>query len=265
MRSLWRRLARALGLTPSAADAETPFDRQSAEVLARIAHELRQPLAAARTAFGLIRVCPDDSRRERACVILDRQFARLAQLFDDLLETSRLRATSTILRIERIDLRRVVEEMADAVRADTVEKQQHLTVELPDSPIWMEGDVTRLQQVVSNLLVNGIKFTDPGGRVSIHLECTAADAVLTVHDTGRGIKPDLLPHIFEPFIKDEASAEDGLGVGLAITRQLVELHRGTVSASSAGPGNGSEFVVTLPMSAQTRAAAPANLPVRRAS
>jgi two-component system CheB/CheR fusion protein len=126
----------------------------------------------------------------------------------------------------------------------------------------MDGDAVRLQQIVSNLIVNGISYTNAGGYVSVHLAHGHGAAVLTVSDTGRGISADALPRIFEPFTRGEGAPEQGLGVGLTIARQLVELHGGTISASSEGPGQGSQFVVTLPMQWSTHrrpstAAAPA--------
>jgi len=248
MLSRWKRLAQAVGLIMPAARAEDPlFDRGSLEVLARVAHEARQPLSAARAAFEVIRHSPDDARRERAYRIVDRQFVRLARLFDDLLEASRLRLGRTTLHVEPVDLRGLVEEVVESVRPQVAEKHQRLVTRLPDDSVWMEGDPVRLQQVVSNLLINGIRYTGPGGRVSVDLVHDPRDAVLRVSDTGRGISADILPHIFEPFMRGDDAPEEGLGVGLTIARQFVELHGGTIYASSGGPGNGSEFVVTVPV------------------
>lgn len=246
MLSPWKRFAEAIGFSgPAARRREPLFDRRAVEVLARVAHEGRQPLSAARTAFELIRHSPDSARRQRAYVVLDRQFVRLARLFDDLVEASSLLGNTT-LRMEEIDLRHLVEEVADWVRPQVAEKHLRLATQLPEEPVWMEGDSVRLQQVVSNLLVNGIKYTGDGGRVSVDLAQRPADAVLTVSDTGRGMKADVLARIFEPFMRGDDAPYEGLGVGLAIARQFVELHGGTIRASSAGPGAGSEFVVVLP-------------------
>jgi signal transduction histidine kinase len=247
------------------------LDRTSIETLACFAHEARQPLSCARAAFELIRQLPDDARRERAYRVVDRQFVRLARLFDDLLEDSRLRLGKMTLRVEQIDLRGLVEDMAESVQPQVAEKHLRLATHLPEGPVWMEGDSVRLQQVVSNLLANGIRYTGPGGRVSVDLALRPADAVLTVSDTGRGINVDVLPHIFEPFTRGDDAPEEGLGVGLAIARQFVELHGGTICASSAGPGNGSEFVVTLPTrrsdryQRQLEGVSTAGAPARRAS
>jgi signal transduction histidine kinase len=247
MLSPWKRLARVAGLSMPAARAEdAPFDPRSFEVLARVAHEARQPLSAARAALELIRHSPDSARRERAYIVVDRQFVRLARLFDDLLQASRLRLGPNSLRVEQVDLRSLVVEMAESIRPQLTEKQQRLITHVPEHPVWMDGDPVRLQQVVSNLLVNGTRYTGLGGRVSVDLTHRPGDAVLTVGDTGRGISPDVLPHIFEPFMRGDGAPEHSLGLGLTIARQLVELHGGTICASSAGPGHGSQFVVTLP-------------------
>jgi signal transduction histidine kinase len=247
MASPWKRLVRAVGLSmPAVRTEDSPFDRRSIEVLARVAHEARQPLSAARAAFELLRLSPDVPRRERAYIVIDRQLVRLARLFDDLFEASRLRLGKTTLRVARIDLRCLVEEVVESIGLQAAGKRQRLAIRLPEHPVWMQGDASRLQQVVSNLLVNGIRYTGPGGCVSVDLAHDDKGAVLTISDTGRGISADALPHIFEPFTRGDDAPEEGLGVGLAIARQLVELHGGTIGASSAGPGNGSEFVVTLP-------------------
>jgi signal transduction histidine kinase len=247
MLSPWKRLAQAVGLSgPAARGVEPPFDRRSVDVLARFAHEARQPLSAARAAFSLMRHSPDDGQRERASIVIDRQFVRLTRLFDDLLDASRMRLGKTSLRVEQVDLRRLVVEVAESIRPQLTEKHQLLVTHVPESPVWMDGDPERLEQVVSNLLVNGTRYTGPGGRVSVDLAHGPGDAVLTVGDTGRGISADVLPHIFEPFMRGDGAPEQGLGLGLTIARQLVELHGGTICASSAGPGHGSQFVVTLP-------------------
>jgi signal transduction histidine kinase len=250
-----KRLARAAGSSGSAARAEErSLDRRSVDVLARFAHEARQPLSAARAAFTLMQNSPDAGQRDRASVIIDRQFVRLTRLFDDLLEASCLRLGKTSLRVERVDLRRLVVDVAESIRPQLTEKHQRLVTHVPVNAVWMDGDPVRLEQVVSNLIVNGIRYTGRGGRVSVDLAHRPGDAVLTVGDTGRGISADVLPHIFEPFMRGEGAAEQGLGLGLTIARQLVELHGGTICATSAGPNHGSEFVVTFPAGSSRRMA-----------
>jgi signal transduction histidine kinase len=242
----WKRFIAAVGFTIPAARSDDRLDRRSVELLARAAHEGRQPLSAARAALELIRHSSDIARRERACVVIDRQLVRLARLFDDLLETTRHRLGRLRLRVEQIDFCRLVAEAMEAIEPQVSEKHQQFTTSLPEQPLWMDGDAARLQQVVSNLVVNAIKYTSPNGRVSVALAHGRGAAVLTVSDTGRGINAEVLPHIFEPFIRGDNAPGEGLGIGLAIARQLVELHGGTIRASSPGLGRGSEFVVTLP-------------------
>jgi signal transduction histidine kinase len=216
-------------------------------MLARVTHEMRQPLGAARSALQVIRIASDDDRRERALTVLDRQLAQISRLFDDLLEATRLRMELTVLHFERLDLRGVVEQTADAIRPQVVEKRQRLETRVPADPVWVDADWIRLQQALSNLLINGVRYTDVGGRLGVNLFADSGRAVVTVSDTGRGIPADLLPHVFEPFTTVGAVAERGLGVGLSVARELVELHGGTIRASSPGLGGGSQFVVTLPM------------------
>jgi signal transduction histidine kinase len=148
--------------------------------------------------------------------------------------------------VEQIDLCQLVEEVVEAIQPHASAKHQQFTTSLPEQALWTDGDAARLQQVVSNLADNAIKYTSPKGCVSVALSHGSGAAVLTVSDTGRGINADLLPHIFEPFIRGDYTQGEGLGIGLAIARQLVELHGGTIGASSPGLGRGSEFVVTLP-------------------
>lgn len=249
MLSPWKRLTQTFGLRglEDRTESSSP-DRNSIELCARVVHEARQPLAAARAAFELLRRSTDDAQRNRAYAVIERQFERLTRVVDDLLEAARIHLGKVPLQVQQLDLRSVVEDVAESVRPQVVEKNQRLTIHVPPEPVWMNGDGVRLEQVVSNLVVNGIKYTDRGGRVSICLTLLPKGAELRVSDTGRGISGELLPHIFEPFVRGDTRSQDGLGVGLAIARQFVELHHGTIRALSAGAGNGSEFIVTLPAS-----------------
>jgi signal transduction histidine kinase len=224
-------------------------DRKCAEVLAQVAHEVRQPLAAAWAALHVLQKSQDEGQRKHAHIVLDKQFVRMTRLVDDVLDASRLHLGKTILRLERLDLRFLVEEVAESLRSQVGEKQQQLDMHVPPDPVLVDADSSRLQQVVSNLLVNGVKYTGSGGRLWIDVTRERGDAVVTVGDTGCGIAPELLQRIFDPFIKGDVTSQEGLGVGLAIAQQLVALHSGTIRASSPGPGMGSEFVVTLPTQA----------------
>jgi signal transduction histidine kinase len=255
MFSQWKRLAQGLKRARHGTHhTDRIGHRQSVEMLGRFAHEARQPLSAARAAFELFRHASDGAGRDRAYLVMDRQLIRLARLFDDLVETNGLAFGKTVLRIEQIDLRHLVEEVVESIRPQTAAKQQELSTHLPGEAVWVSGDAARLEQVVSNLLSNGIKYTGSRGRVGVDLAEGQGRAVLTVSDTGLGIDSDLLPHIFEPFFRGDDTSGDGLGVGLAIARQLVELHGGTIHALSSGSGHGSTFVVTLPMRSFTHAA-----------
>jgi signal transduction histidine kinase len=243
------RLARLLRLSQQVRDSSVEggervtLDTKSAEVLARVAHEMRQPLAAALAAFHVMRSTSNESARIRSVEILDKQLRSLTRLLDDLTEATRIRISRPSLKLEKIDLRSVVHDVAEAVGSQVREKHHRLQIDLPPSPVWIFGDPQRLQQVVSNLVLNAVRHTSPGGLLQIDLTCPGAQAVLTVSDTGPGIDPAALPHIFKPFTK---GAGEGMGIGLDVARQFVELHRGTIRAVSAGPGGGSQFVVTLP-------------------
>jgi signal transduction histidine kinase len=227
------------------------------DVILRVAHEVQQPLFAARAALELVRKSPNVAQRARASAVLERQLDRLTRLVEDLLDAGRLHVGQTRLRFTSLDLRQIVNEVAESFRPQAEAKRQHLATRVPPDPIWVEADDIRLQQIISNLLGNSIRYTDAGGRVSVVLLRTPRNAIVIVKDTGRGIDADFLPHIFEPYVRDETATEAGVGVGLAIARQLVHLHGGTINAFSDGSGTGSEFVVTLPIPSGHHLDAPA--------
>lgn len=226
-------------------------ERRTNEFLAMLAHELRNPLAAIRNAWEIWRrgdAGPEIERQAQA--MLDRQLAKEVRLVDDLLDVSRITRGVIVLNKQPVDLVQLVNHAVEETRF-LVEAQQHeLVVELPTDAVWVDGDATRLEQVITNLLGNSIKFTAPGGRVSIALQWVEEDALLTVTDTGIGIAPELLPEIFELFVQAERSvdrAQGGLGLGLTLVRRLTELHGGSVAAESAGLQQGSRFSVRLPL------------------
>jgi signal transduction histidine kinase len=230
------------------AEERAIIEGPAADVLARVAHEMRQPLAAATSALQLLQECPDDLVRERARVVLDRQFQRLNRFIDDLLDASRRRSGTTILHIDRVDVRGLVEELVQALGPQATAKRQRLETRLPSEPAWIDGDATRLQEVVSNLLANAVSYTGEGGLVSVTVIRGAGEVVVAVRDTGCGIPADQLPRLFEMFSRGRG-APNHAGLGLAIARDLVELHGGSIRAASRGPGRGSKFVVRLPETA----------------
>ena len=217
------------------------------EFLAIVAHEMRQPLNAGLAALQVLRATTGTKGRERACQIIERQLDRLSRLVEDLLDTSRLDLRMARLRKARIDLCRLIKEMAETVRPQADDKHLLLQVDVPANPIWVEADAARVCQVLSNLLLNAIQHTPASGRIAIALRQSPAQAVLTVRDTGCGISPAVLPHVFKPFQRGHAVERTGLGLGLAIARQLVELHGGSIGVTSSSPGDGTEFTVSLPM------------------
>jgi PAS domain S-box-containing protein len=224
-------------------------DRRKDIFLGMLAHELRNPLAAITTAGEVLhRTVPQPSAHKLTNVIR-RQTAALARMVDDLLDVSRVTLGKIQLANEPLLLGEVVtratESMADAVANADLQ----LDVEIAPEPVWLNGDATRLEQVFANLLTNAIKFTPPGGRIVVSAGREGTEAVIRVRDTGVGIEPALLPKVFDLFVQGDTSldrAKSGLGIGLALVRQVVKLHSGRVAAYSAGPGQGSEFVVGLP-------------------
>jgi PAS domain S-box-containing protein len=222
------------------------------EFLATLSHELRTPLNAMLGWVHLLRtgrVAAD--KQPRALETIERNAQAQAKLIEDLLDLSRILAGKLRLQHEVVDLHEVVSASADTARPQAEARGIDLQLTL-DSGCFVMGDNNRLQQVVSNLLTNALKFTPRGGRIALSLACGAAAAELTVADSGRGIRADFLPHVFERFRQQEggsARAHGGLGLGLAIVRQLVELHEGEVSVSSPGEGLGTTFRVQLPLTA----------------
>ncbi len=248
-----------------AEEAMREADRQKDEFLAVLAHELRNPLATIRAALEVLRLRGPDRREAAgwAREMIGRQLAHLVRLVDDLLDTSRLSLGKIALRREPVDLADVVAQAVEASRPLIGSRGQALTVEPPREPIRLSADRTRLVQVVSNLLSNAAKYTDPGGRITLAAGREGEEAVVRVRDTGIGIRAEILPRVFDLFEqagRSQDRALGGLGIGLALVKRLVELHGGVVEAHSDGPGRGSEFIVRLPLAPEEvgpRPAAPA--------
>ncbi len=253
-----RRFARAVAERTSELEA-AKADAQAANAakdhfLAMLAHELRNPLAGVSTALEVLmrEDSADPERVTRMRRIARRQMKHMALLVDDLLDISRIERGKLSLRLDRLDLVDLVRDLAEAERARIEAAGLAFSVVLPDEPLWVDGDPTRLTQVVLNLLSNAAKFTDPGGRVEIRAAAegpAGGTAVVTVRDTGAGLAPEELEGIFEPFAQTRdaiARAAGGLGLGLPIVKGLVEAHGGTIRAESEGHGRGATLTVHLP-------------------
>jgi len=226
-----------------------------------LSHELRTPLAAMLNALELLRhEHATEAQRARAFSILDRNLHNQTRLIEDLLDLSRIMRGKVELSLAALDLRDVVSAQVEALEGAARQAQLSLTVELGRRPVPVRGDPLRLGQVLSNLLTNAVKFTEPGGRISVRVAAAGDEAVVSVRDTGIGIPADLLPRVFEPFRQAETSlarSKGGLGIGLAVARSLVQLHGGSLTAESDGPGKGSELTLRLPLQAEAAPPAPA--------
>lgn len=224
-----------------------PSDR---EAIAVFAHEFREPLASILFAVQSMYESTDDERANREmCEVVERQARFLAQMIDEVLDASRCRYGKIRLHKASFDLGAVMMAAVETTRPLFTQRRHRLAVELPDEPLFVVADPVRLQQVVTNLLTNAAKYTEPGG--SIRLSAGPVDdlVVLEVRDDGTGISADLLPRVFDLFEQGSAprgSGWYGMGIGLALVKSLVELHGGSVSAHSDGPGAGSAFVIRLP-------------------
>ena len=224
-------------------------NRAKDEFLATLSHELRTPMTAIMGWSKLLGEELDDETRQVAVDAIQKSSAAQAQLIEDLLDVSRITAGKMKITPVPLELAPIVSVAAAAVAPAAEIKHVDVRVEVPDEPIVVRGDAARLQQIVWNLLSNGVKFTDSGGRVDVILREEGGHAVLEVADNGQGIDPAFLPHVFERFRQADSSstrAYTGLGLGLAIVRHLAELHGGSVAAHSDGEGTGSRFTVRLP-------------------
>jgi len=227
-------------------------DKRKDEFIAVLAHELRNPLAPVRTAVEILRrLAPAEPRLMRAREVIDRQVTHMARLIDDLLDVSRIARGKLALQRERCDVAEIVRQTAEDYRSNLEAAGLNLEFEAPVTPLWVDGDPVRLAQMVGNLFNNAGRFTDRGGRVQVHVARSGPWVEVTVADTGVGIEPTLLSRLFDPFSQAEqdlARTKGGLGLGLAITKGLVELHGGEITAESPGPGRGSTFRLRLPAS-----------------
>lgn len=231
-------------------------DRRKGEFLTMLSHELRNPLVPIRNALHLLEM-PEATPaiKENARAVLHRQLDHLVHLVDDLLDISRITHGKIQLSRRNLDLAELAARVADSLAASFTQRGLTLAVDPAPSPVSVNADPIRLEQVLSNLLHNAIKFTPPGGRVRVSARREGGEAVIRVRDTGVGMAPSLLRSIFEPFVQADqplARTDGGLGIGLTLVRNLVELHGGTVAAASEGPGRGSEITVRLPLADELR-------------
>jgi signal transduction histidine kinase len=235
--------------------------RRKDEFLATLAHELRNPLAPVRNAAQLLQrkggASPDI---QWAATLIDRQVQAMSHLIDDLMDVSRINQGKIELRGDRVDLAKVLQDAVETARPVIDECGHELVLVLPQDPMVLDADPTRLAQAFTNLLNNAAKYMDHGGRIEVRAEREGGEVVVTVRDRGIGIAPERLASVFEMFSQVETALErsrGGLGIGLSLTQRLVEMHAGSVTARSDGLGHGSDFVVRLPLaSAATATGAP---------
>lgn len=228
--------------------------RRKDEFISILGHELRNPLAAMQSGIELLRnSAAQQSKLPWARELLQRQLQHLKRLIDDLLDVSRITSGRVHLQQETLELKTVIEHAIDAARPMITERQHKLHVKLPPGPVYLDGDTVRLTQVFGNLLTNAAKYTDAGGKIKLSAETETApqpSVTVRVSDTGAGIPEHMLDRVFELFAQADnsgARTQTGLGIGLALVRALVEMHGGTVHATSEGPARGSEFIVKLPL------------------
>lgn len=239
-----------------AEEALREADRRKDEFLAILAHELRNPLAPLRTGIEIMRMGRiDPERAERVRAMMGRQVDHMVALVDDLMDVSRISSGRIVLDRRPVELATVIRSALEASDPIIRHKRHEVSLTLPAEAVWVDGDLHRLTQAIGNLLTNAAKYMEPHGHVFVTLERLDGAAVVRVKDTGMGIPPAMIEKIFELFAQVDSAIErrqGGLGIGLTIVRQLVELHGGRVEAHSDGPGRGSEFVVYLPLSAAPR-------------
>lgn len=246
-----RELGVALSDAKRAGDALREADRRKDEFLATLAHELRNPLAPLSNALDLLKMAPDKlGVLGKVQGVMERQVSQMIRLIDDLMDVSRITQGKVELRKETVGLRAIMHSAVELVRPLLEENNHGLTVNLPDEDILLNVDTVRITQVLSNLLNNAAKYTPSGGKVDVAAYIHGSSAVVTVKDSGVGIPADKLDSVFEMFAQVESSLErsrGGLGIGLMLVKKLVEMHGGTINASSPGLGLGSTFTLSLPV------------------
>jgi signal transduction histidine kinase len=227
------------------------MNRRKDEFLSILAHELRNPLVPIRNALEIMRLAGNKPVVvESGRAMIERQIKQMVRLIDDLLDMARMSRGTIQLKRERVEVSRIVAAVVEGCRPLIDGAGHDLTVSLPAEPVFLDADPTRLTQIILNLLSNAAKYTEPGGRIWLAVALSDAQAIFRIRDTGIGIPPEVLPRIFEMFPhvdRPQDGNQSGLGIGLSLVKTLAELHGGCVEAQSDGPGQGSEFVVRLPL------------------
>lgn len=228
-------------------------DKRKDEFLATLAHELRNPLAPIRAAaYMLKKLDTRDEKLLRAREVIERQAAHMTRLIDDLLEMSRITQGKIDLRRRPESLTAIIAGVVQSAQAGMDLRQHQFSIDVESDPLLMDADAIRIAQAVGNVIENATKYTRPGGRITLHVRHQGAQAVIRVQDNGIGIEPAMAARIFDMFVQAENGdrrPNGGLGIGLALSRKLIEMHGGTITASSAGLGQGAEFEIRLPLSA----------------
>ena len=236
----WSRRARA-----------RPRDELNTQFLAVLSHELRNSLCVVRMAAGILKMELSASAAVgKARALIEHQTAHMSRLVEDLLDTSRARNGHLTLKFQKVDLCVVAAQALQSVECTMQQSSHCMTVALPVGALWLRGDSARLEQVFVNLLLNAAKYTLSGGNIHLSVEREQGEALVRIRDNGIGIAPNMLPRVFDLFVQADPSSDQGgagLGIGLALVRNLVDGHGGCVTAASCGLGQGSEFVVRLPV------------------
>ncbi|WP_278070920.1 hybrid sensor histidine kinase/response regulator [Brevundimonas sanguinis] len=234
------------------ANALREADRRKNDFIAMLGHELRNPIMAIHAGLQLLQRQSDEERKAVIHARMEVQAHHLSRLIEDLLDVARIDQGKISLKRERISLQSVIDSAIDTSRPKIEAASHELTVSVPPEPVWLHGDFTRLSQVISNLLANAAKYTPCKGRIHLSVDSEVDQIRINVADNGIGVSPELKGRIFELFAQSKGPddrSRDGLGIGLALVKQLVELHEGTIDLVSEGPGRGSCFTVRLPLSA----------------
>ncbi len=246
-------------------------DRQKNEFLAMLAHELRNPLAPIHSSGELLaRTLIENQHARNAVAIIRRQVSHLSRLVDDLLDVSRISQGRIELRLERLPLEAAIAQAIECVEPLAREKGHHLTITTSDPPLFVSADPARLVQCIANVLMNAVKYTGPGGQIRVESRNEGEEAVISISDNGIGISEELRLHVFDLFVQGTRTldrAQGGLGIGLAVAKRLVEMHRGRISVASQGTGHGTTFEIRLPRVASVAGSsgvhAPLGVPRRR--